>query len=241
MMEKNAVKPRLTLVGAGPGDPDLITLKGVKALQDADVVLYDALVHPFLLSYAPTHAQLIFVGKRAGNHSVIQDEINSLIVQHALHSGHVVRLKGGDPFIFGRGIEEIEYAATFGIPSAVVPGISSSISVPELQMIPLTKRGVADSFWVVTGNTAAGETSSDLQIAATSSATVVILMGINKLHEVMTVFKSVGKQDTPVAIIQNGSLENERMIKGTVSTIEAMARAEGYAAPAIIVVGKVVV
>jgi uroporphyrin-III C-methyltransferase len=232
--------PRLTLVGAGPGDPDLITLKGLKALKEADVVLYDALVHADLLNYAPEHAQLIFVGKRAGNHSVIQDEINSLIVQHALQSGHVVRLKGGDPFVFGRGLEEMEYAASFGISATVVPGISSSIAVPELNMISLTKRGIADSFWVVTGTTAMGNTSSDLHLAAASSATVVILMGINKLHEIVEIFKKVGKATTPVAIIQNGSLQNERKIVGTISNIEGIAKTKGLGAPSIIVIGHVV-
>jgi uroporphyrin-III C-methyltransferase len=207
--------PRLTLVGAGPGHPDL-------------------------LKHAPPKAQLIFVGKRAGNHSLIQDEINKLIIEHALQSGHVVRLKGGDPFVFGRGLEEMDYAAAYGIPTAVVPGISSSIAVPELHGISLTKRGVADSFWVVTGTTAAGQTSSDLHIAATSSATVVILMGINKLPEIVEIFKATGKANTAVAIIQNGSLENERKIVGTISSIAALARSEGISAPAIIVVGDVV-
>ncbi len=239
-MEKKSANPRLTLVGAGPGDPELITLKGVKALKEADVILYDALVHPDLLQYASAGTELIFVGKRAGNHSVIQEEINNLIVQHALSSGHVVRLKGGDPFVFGRGHEEITHAASFGIATAVIPGISSSIAVPELQMIPLTKRGVTESFWVITGTTISGKTSKDILIAAGSSATVVILMGMGKLKEIMELFTEAGRQDTPVAIIQNGSLENERMIKGTVSTIEKKAREENYSAPAIIVVGDVV-
>ncbi len=241
MVGNKIVHPRLTLVGAGPGDPELITLKGIKALENADVILYDALVHPDLLKYAKKNAVLIFVGKRAGNHSIVQEEINKLIVEHALHSGHVVRLKGGDPFVFGRGMEEILHAESHGIKTAVVPGISSSIAVPELQRIPLTKRGVNESFWVMTGTMSDGKTANDIRMAATSSATVVILMGMNKLGEIMNLFIEGGRKDTPVAIIQNGSLANERMIIGTVATIEKMAHDENYGAPAIIVVGEVVV
>lgn len=235
------IHPRLTLVGAGPGDPELITLKGIKALEEADVILYDALVHPDLLKYAPANALLFFVGKRAGKHSVVQEEINKLIVEHALQSGHVVRLKGGDPFVFGRGMEEILHAESHGIKTAVIPGISSSIAVPELQKIPLTKRGVNESFWVMTGTMSDGKTANDIRMAAKSSATVVILMGMNKLEEIMGLFVEGGRKDTPVAIIQNGSLENERMIIGTVSTIAHLAKIENYTAPAIIVVGEVVV
>ena len=155
-------KPYLTLVGAGPGDPELFTLKGVKALSTADVVLYDALVNKDLLDYAPAKAQKVFVGKRAGKHSLKQEEINELIVEYAFNYGHVVRLKGGDPFVFGRGHEEIAYAAAFGIDSSVVPGISSSIAVPEMQKIPVTARGYSESFWVVTGTTKEGELSKDI-------------------------------------------------------------------------------
>lgn len=239
-MTEKEVFPRLTLVGAGPGDPELITLKGILALKESDVILYDALVHPELLEHAPAHVLKIFVGKRAGNHSLVQEEINKLIVQHALQSGHVVRLKGGDPFVFGRGMEEILHAQKHGIKTAVVPGISSSIAVPELRYIPLTKRGVNESFWVMTGTMSDGKTANDIRMAARSSATVVILMGMNKLEEIMELFKEGGRQDTPVAIIQNGTLPNERMISGTVSTIVTIARQENYTSPAIIVVGEVV-
>src|SRR5687768_4378412 len=143
-------KARLTLVGAGPGDPELISVKGVKALSEADVVLYDALVHPDLLNHAPESAIKIFVGKKKGVCQFAQEEINRLIVENALNFGHVVRLKGGDPFIFGRGHEELLHAQAFNIETKVIPGISSSIAVPELQHIPLTRRGINDSFWVMT-------------------------------------------------------------------------------------------
>ena len=232
--------PRLTLVGAGPGDPDLISMKGVKALQTANVVLYDALVHPDLLNYVPHDAQKIFVGKKKGVCQFPQEEINRLIVDCALNYGHVVRLKGGDPFIFGRGHEEMLFAQSFKIPVEVVPGISSSIAVPELQHIPLTRRGINDSFWVLTGTTSEHKLSEDIKIAAQSKATVVILMGMSKLAEISQLFASYGRQNTPVAIIQNGSWENEKMVIGDIASIVEKVEEQKIGSPAIIVIGEVV-
>ena len=146
-------QPIVTLVGAGPGDPDLLTIKGAKALAEADVVLYDALANEEILTYAPKKSIKIFVGKRKGCHEYSQDQINQLIVDNALTYGNVVRLKGGDPFIFGRGSEEVEFAESFGIETIVVPGISSVVSVPASQGISITKRGVSESFWAITGTT----------------------------------------------------------------------------------------
>lgn len=239
-MRKTKIYPRLTLVGAGPGDPDLITVKGIKALADADVVLYDALVNEELLTYAPARAKQIFVGKRAGMHSAQQHEINHLIVKYSHAYGHVVRLKGGDPFVFGRGLEEIEHAAANGISTQVIPGISSSMAVPALQNIPMTHRGVSESFWVVTGTTRSGALSRDLHLAAKSTATVIILMGMKKIHEIMEVFKTSGKENTPVAIVQNGSLPNEKLGLGTVATISEVIEEQELSSPAIIVVGEIV-
>lgn len=233
-------KARLTLVGAGPGDPELISLKGVRALKEADVVLYDALIHPELLNYAPESSQKIFVGKKKGVCQFPQEEINRLIVDCALNYGHVVRLKGGDPFIFGRGHEELVYAQAFNIPTEIVPGISSSISVPELQHIPLTRRGINDSFWVLTGTTREHQLSKDIEVAAKSSATVVILMGMTKLAEIAEVFRKEGKADTPVAVIQNGTLPNEKIALGSVDTITGIVKEQGLSSPAIIVIGEVV-
>ena len=179
--------PRLTLVGAGPGDPELITIKAIKALKDAQVILYDALVNPELLDYARPDVHKIFVGKRAGKHYLPQDEINRLIVEFAFTHGHVVRLKGGDPFVFGRGHEELQYAESFGLETAIVPGVTSAVAVPALQRIPLTKRGVSESFWVVTGTTRQHTLSKDLALAAQSTATVIILMGTKKLKEIVAV------------------------------------------------------
>ena len=230
---------KLTLVGAGPGDPDLITLKGVKALQQADVVMYDALVHPDLLEYCKPDALKVFVGKRLNEYSCTQEEINPLIVHYAQNYGHVVRLKGGDSFIFGRGYEEMEYARQFGIETEVIPGLSSSYAVPALAGIPLTTRGVSESFWVVTGTTKTGQLSQDLHLAAQSTATVVILMGMHKLAEIMTVFGDCGKAELPVAIIQNGSLTEEQVVTGNVSTILEQVATSKISSPAIIVVGEV--
>jgi uroporphyrin-III C-methyltransferase len=239
MKEKSQLS-KLTLVGAGPGDKDLITVKGIKALADADVVLYDALVNEELLNYVPASSIKIFVGKRAGLHYLQQHEINRLIVKYAKSRGHVVRLKGGDPFVFGRGLEEVEHASANGIETNVVPGISSALSVPAMQNIPLTHRGVSDSFWVVTGTTKSGGLSNDLQLAAQSSATVLILMGMKKLHEIMEVFKSYNKQNTSVAIVQNGSRFDEKLGVGTVATISEIAREKELSSPAIIIIGEIV-
>lgn len=230
---------KLTVVGAGPGDVDLITLKGVKALQAADVVLYDALVSEELLDYAP-QAEKIFVGKRKGCYTYQQEQINELIVQRAHQGHHVVRLKGGDPFVFGRGAEEMEYAAELGLEVAVVPGISSSVSVPASQNIPVTKRGAAESFWVITGTTKEHKLSNDVALAAKSSATVIILMGMSKLGEIMELFKQEGKEKTPVAIIQNGTTQHEKIGIGTVASIENKAREQQLSNPAIIIIGEVV-
>ncbi|NKI30502.1 uroporphyrinogen-III C-methyltransferase [Croceivirga thetidis] len=230
---------KLTVVGAGPGAVDLITLRGIRTLQSADVVLYDALVDADLLEYA-SGAEHIFVGKRKGCYHYQQAQINELIVQRARQGLHVVRLKGGDPFVFGRGAEEMEYAAERGIETVNVPGITSAISVPANQNIPVTKRGASESFWVITGTTKEHKIPSDVALAAKSSATVVILMGMSKLNEIMQLFQSEGKAETPVAIIQEGTTINEKIGIGTVATIEAKVREQQLSNPAIIVIGEVV-
>jgi len=230
---------KLTLVGAGPGDPDLITVKGLKILKTADVILYDALVNPALLDHAP-QAKSIFVGKRKGFHRYSQDEINKMIVDQAYSHGHVIRLKGGDPFVFGRGSEEIDYAENFGLHTDIIPGISSSIAVPSSIGIPLTKRGVSESFWVITGCNSDRQLSLDVGLAAQSSATAVILMGMHKLGQITEVFKRLDKAETPAAVIQNGTMTNEKSTIGKVDTIERLANENGLSSPAIIIIGDVV-
>lgn len=240
MISKAVKEPRITLVGAGPGDPELISMKGLKALQQADVVLYDALISEELLEYAPDHAVKVYVGKRSGDHSYSQDAVNKLMIDYALNYGHVVRLKGGDPFVFGRGFEELDHAASYSIPTAVVPGISSSISVPALAGIPVTHRGASESFWVITGTTASGEVSQDLYTAAKSNATVVVLMGLKKLEEIANIFIAEGKGRLPVAVIQKGSTPEEKVVVSVVNSIAEAARDKKIQAPAILIFGEVV-
>jgi len=238
--EKTIKEPRITLVGAGPGDPDLITLKAVKALKTADVVLYDALVNEELLQYAPESATKVYVGKRSGDHSYSQDAVNKLMIDYAVNYGHVVRLKGGDPFVFGRGFEELDYAASYSIPAQIIPGISSSIGVPGLQHIPVTHRGLSESFWVVTGTTANGKVSNDVYEAARTKATIVVLMGIHKLAEITEIFKKEGKNKLPVAVIQSGTTKNEKVAVGIVDTIVELVKEKAITSPALIIFGEVV-
>ena len=239
-MNNSTVKPRISLVGAGPGDPDLITVKGIKALQSADVVLYDALIAEELLEEIPSQAIKVYVGKRANNHRFSQSEINMMMVQMAYQHGHVVRLKGGDPFVFGRGHEELQFATAFDIETQVIPGISSCIAVSENQGVPLTRRGVNESFWVITGTTSNGKLSKDMNLAVQSSATIVVLMGMRKLAQIVELFQNEGKGDIPVMIVQNGTKSNERFVLGTINTIVKKANKEKMGTPAIIVIGKVV-
>ena len=231
---------RLILVGAGPGDPELVTVKAVKALQCADVVLYDALANEALLEYATKASEKIFVGKRYGCHALSQQEINYLIIEYGALYNNIVRLKGGDPFVFGRAQEEIDVAVEAGMAVEVIPGISSALAVPASAMIPLTCRGINESFWVVTGTTRNGDLSKDILLAAQSTATVIILMAMSKLEGIMDIFKEYGKQDTPVAIIQNGTTPEEKWIIGCVKDISFKAEYENITNPAIIVVGEVV-
>lgn len=232
------MNPKLSLVGAGPGDAELITVKGIRALQSADIVLYDALSAATLLDYVPKHAPTLYVGKRAGRHSYTQEQINDLIVASAFRYGHVVRLKGGDPFVFGRGNEELAAARAFNIPCDVVPGVSSCISVPALQGIPVTTRGVSDSFWVLTGTTRNHELSPDIALAARSEATIIILMGLRKIREIKALFQQAGKGRLPVAIIRDGSTAREKLYTGVVDTLpDEQLPGSG---PGVIILGEVV-
>ena len=230
----------LYLVGAGPGDPELITIKAIRTLEKADVILYDALANESLLAYAPAGCIKQFVGKRYGCHALSQEEINLLIVEYAQTHRHIVRLKGGDPFVFGRAQEEIDAARQAGMQVEIVPGISSSLAVPASQMIPLTCRGINESFWVTTGTTRSGELSKDIELAAQSSATVVILMAMSKLEQITEIFKAEGKSETPVAIIQEATTPNEKMVTGKIKDIFFKAEYHGLTNPAVIIIGDVV-
>lgn len=232
--------PKVTLVGAGPGSEDLITIRGLKALQNADVVLYDALISKELLSQIKDSILKIYVGKRCNEHSFTQDDINMLLVEHAFKYGHVVRLKGGDPFVFGRATEEITYVESFGIPVTVVPGVSSAIAVPSGQGIPMTQRGVSSSFWVMTATKRDGSFSEDLKFAAQSSATMVILMGVRKLMQIVDEVSKYRGLSMPIAIIQNGTMENESCALSTLGGISDRITHLDISRPGIIVIGNVV-
>lgn len=234
------IQPKLTLVGAGPGDTELITLKGINALKTADVVLYDALVNTELLIHAPVASLKIYVGKRNNQHAYTQEQINSLIVDLAFTHGHVVRLKGGDSFVFGRGQEEIHAAQKLNIETVIIPGVSSSIAVPALAGIPVTHRGVSESFWVITGTTKNNTLSNDVLLAAKTDATIIILMGLSKLKEIVEVFTREGKMDTAIALIQDGSLPGQQVALGNIQTIVSIAETKQIKAPAVIVIGEVV-
>jgi uroporphyrin-III C-methyltransferase len=237
---KRSGNPKLYVVGAGPGDPDLITVKALKKLAEADVVLYDALVNKELLKYAPSGSKKIFVGKRSGTHRFTQDEINKMIVHYANERGHVVRLKGGDPHVFGRGFEEYSYAVHHRIPVEVVPGVSSATGLSASHHLPVTLRGTSESFWVVTGTTEHGAFSKDIRHAARSTATVIILMGMRKLPEIVKTYKHLKKGDYPVMIIQNGTMAGERQVIGKINSIERLTTEENISSPAIIVIGEII-
>lgn len=235
-----SLQPRLSVVGAGIGDPDLITVKAVRALQNADAVLYDALVNESLLDYAPAGAAKLYVGKRRGAKAFTQEEINERIVAYAHCCGHVVRLKGGDPFVFGRGLEEMQYAQDHGIPVEYIPGVSSAIAGAGAAGIAVSSRGASRSFWVLTATTDTGDLNPEIATAAATDATVVILMGLAKIQEIAQSFVAAGKPQIPAAVIQNASLPTQQEVFGTAANIAQKTQDAGIGSPAIIVIGEVV-
>lgn len=209
-------------------------------MQAANVVLYDALVNEALLNHAPQDAIKVYVGKRSGDESFSQELVNKLMIDYALNYGHVVRLKSGDPFVFARGYEEIDVAESYSIPTEIIPGVSSALGVPGLQKIPMVYGTLSESFWVVTGTNASGEISPDLHVAAKSNATIVVLMGIEKIKEIADIFRSEGKEQLPVAVIENGSSSTENVVVGIVETIEELIEEKKLKSPALLVFGNVV-
>lgn len=231
----------LILIGAGPGDPELITVKGLKALSQADVVLYDALAAPELLDHTRPDCKKVFVGKRKGKKAFSQEEINQLIVFYASRYGCVARLKGGDPNVFGRGHEEIEYVFKRGITDiTVIPGISSSIAAPTAAGIPVTKRGVNESFWVITGTLSSGELSNDMKLAAQSSATLIVLMGMSHLDEILNLIQTHRSMLEPMAVIQHATTKHQKIVRGNAATLRNKVMQKEISSPAVIVIGKVV-
>ena len=233
---------KLFIVGAGPGAEDLITLRGLRALRDADVVLYDALVNPELLSEAPAGARKIFVGKRCGNSSMDQREINRRIVEETSAGNVVVRLKGGDPLIFGRGGEEALACEEAGIAFEFVPGVSSALGAASYAGIPLTHRGIASSVAFVTARDGSGTVGHDRRLAAlaASADTLVIFMGGSRLHSIAESLVAAGIPDSaPVAAISNATLNDQRTLLGTVGTIAREVANAQLPAPMLIIVGEV--
>ncbi|MFB2623657.1 uroporphyrinogen-III C-methyltransferase [Methanothermobacter marburgensis] len=223
------------LVGAGPGDPELITLKAIRVLERADVVVYDRLAGEEILRYAPEDAKLIYVGKKAGEHHKTQDEINNILVEEGKKHETVVRLKGGDPFVFGRGGEELLALREAGVEAKVIPGVTSAVGVPTSAGLPVTHRGVATSFTVVTGHE--DPTKPEKQVHWDYRAdTLIILMGVGNVRENMQEIMKHRPPETPVCVIERGTTENERVILGTLEDIAE----KDLRPPGIIVVGEVV-
>jgi uroporphyrin-III C-methyltransferase len=238
-MEYKSIIPELYVVGAGPGDPELLTIKGFKALQQAEVILYDNLANKELLDIAPSHCDNIYVGKQPYGQYTPQEAIHEMIKHFAFTRGKVVRLKGGDPFIFGRGFEEIIYARKSGITTYFIPGISS-MQACGFEDIPLTHRTVSEGIWVITGTKKDGGLSADLRLAMTSNATIVIYMGMKQLGQIADTFVGEGRGDMPAAIIQRASTRLQKSVRGTVGELPALAEANRITYPAIIIIGEVV-
>ncbi|MDI3280873.1 MAG: uroporphyrinogen-III C-methyltransferase [Bacillota bacterium] len=248
MQSEQGVRPaggrgKVFLVGAGPGDPGLLTLRGRQCLERADVVVYDRLANERLLSYARSDAELIYVGKAANRHALPQEEINLLLVQKASEDKVVVRLKGGDPYIFGRGGEEAEVLRRHGIPFEEVPGVTSAVAAPAYAGIPLTHRGYASSLAIVTGHEdpTKGESSLRWEKLATATDTLVFLMGMENLEQIAEKLLAYGRPaSAPVALVRWGTTADQEVLVGELGTIARRAAEQNFTSPAIIVVGEVV-
>ena len=238
-MASFGIIPELYVVGAGPGDPELITVNAYKILQTAAVVLYDNLANKELLEAVPGDCEKIYVGKQPYGEYTPQEQIHALIKEKAFSKGRVVRLKGGDPYIFGRGFEEILFARENGIEAHYIPGITSMQAV-GLEDIPLTHRNVCESIWIVTGTKKDGTLSDDLRLAIKSKATVVVYMGMKKLKDIANVFVEENAGNIPAAIIQHASLPKQKMGKGKVKDLERIAKDNLLTHPSIIIIGSVV-
>lgn len=241
-MSEKTKTGKVYIIGAGPGDPGLITLKAVEALKLADVVIYDNLVNEGLLRYAPSDARFIYAGKKGGDHTLTQDRINELLAKEAREGNKVARLKGGDPFIFGRGGEEAEVLAEKHIPFEVIPGVTSAIAVPAYAGIPLTHRGLTSTVAFITGHEDPTKDQSDIDWQAlTGIGTLVFLMGVKNLGQITDALMSRGKlPETPAALIHRGTTPYQKILTGTLGNIVDRARIHAFRPPAILVVGQVV-
>lgn len=241
-MQVNKGSGKVILVGAGPGDPGLITVRGLEALRRAEVVVYDRLVPGALLEEAPASAERIYVGKAPGRHPLDQATINGILIEGARAGRLVVRLKGGDPFLFGRGGEEVLALRQAGVPVEVVPGVSSALAVPAVAGIPLTHRGVSSSVALLTGHGAAGP-GAPVRWAAVARAvdTLVVLMGMQTLPAIVEQLLAAGlPPDTPGCVIERGTLAGQRSVTAPLSQLPGQVSRAGLGPPAIIVIGRVV-
>ncbi len=239
MLSDKLLIPELIVVGAGPGDPELITLKAYKALQEAAVVLYDNLANKELLQYTGAGCEKQYVGKLPYGAYTPQEAIHELIKEKALSKGKVIRLKGGDPYIFGRGFEEILFAREHGIKASYIPGITS-MQAAGLEDVPLTHRNISEGFWVMTGTKKDGSLTNDLRLAIRSKATVVIYMGMKKLPEIAAVYTNEGKGDMPAIIMQHATLPHQKIARGSVKDLPALAAEQQLTHPGLIIIGHVV-
>ena len=231
---------KVYLTGAGPGDIELLTLKAARVMKEADVVIYDRLANPDILDMAKDGCEFVYVGKEDGRHSMPQDDINEVIYQNALKHANVVRLKGGDPFVFGRGGEEAAYLFERDIKFEIIPGITSAVSAPAYAGIPVTHRGVAVSFRVVTGHESPNKKTSQIPWENfKTDDTIVFLMGLHNLPQISAKLMEIGKEKSyPVAVISRGTTKNQKVVVGTLEDI--VEKSEGIPTPALIVVGHVV-
>lgn len=245
-MKSDVVHPpfatgRVYLVGAGPGDPELLTLRAVRLLQQAEVVVYDHLVSSAVLDFVPITAERIYAGKRRNEHTMRQEQINALLVNLAKEGKQVVRLKGGDPFIFGRGGEELQTLAAHGVVFEVVPGVTAASGVSSYAGIPLTHRDYAQSCLFVTGHLKDGTADLDWPSLVRLRQTVVIYMGLGGLPEICRQMMAHGAASTlPVAVVQDGTIITQKVVAGTLSDISDLVVQEGLTSPCLIIVGEVV-
>ncbi len=233
-------KGKVILVGAGPGDPGLITLSGLESIKNCDLVVYDRLVSQEVLNLVPAGVERIYVGKHRGSSSNDQDRINDIMLEGVKAGKVVIRLKGGDPFIFGRGSEERNFLEKNNVSVEIIPGVSSALAVPASVGIPLTDRNHSSSIALVTGEVSERNTVNWGKIVK-GIDTIVVLMGVGNLSSISAEIISAGRDlDTPVAIIQNGTLPNQRMLRSTLGKVARDVKSHGIAAPSILVVGEVV-
>lgn len=233
---------KVYIVGAGPGDVELLTVKALRVIREADVILYDRLINEDILNEARADAELVFCGKLPGKHAMIQEHIHAQLVEYALRGKVVVRLKGGDPFVFGRGAEEAEVVAAANIPFEIIPGITSGIAAAAYAGIPVTHRDYGSSFAIVTGHMKEGKDDSiKWESLATGIDTVAIYMGVQNLPYIVKQLTIHGRAvDTPVALIHWGTYDKQRTVTGTLENIERIVEEERIANPSIILVGEVV-